>query len=63
MPMQPPKFDIALRGYDQRAVDELVDRAMRGLDVRDQVSTLSVVLRGYDRQQVEDFFKTHKPSL
>lgn len=57
--MEPPQFNVTLRGYDQRKVDELVDRAMRGIDVRHQVSTLPVVLRGYDRQQVEQFFDTY----
>jgi hypothetical protein len=51
-----PRFTVTLRGYDRRQVDELVDKARTGQDVRDQIPNLVVVLRGYDRQQVENYF-------
>lgn len=51
----PPKFTIVLRGYDQEAVDQAVERlASTGLT---EAPTFPLSLRGYERTQVDAYFR------
>ncbi|MFK3983217.1 DivIVA domain-containing protein [Micromonospora sp. NPDC050397] len=64
-----PEFIHALRGYDVREVDALVERAERAAASDDPVlrasvrheihrAAFTVALRGYDRSQVNGYLQT-----
>ncbi len=53
----PPRFTVALRGYDQRQVARFVARVVAGERVPVTEANFDIVLRGYDRSQVDEWIR------
>jgi DivIVA domain-containing protein len=47
------RFDVAMRGYDQRQVDTYLERLERGEERPSGRVGFTLTLRGYDRHQVD----------